>query len=250
MSRSSSAFACFLLALAASSFSTRADALVLPWYYGPITPEIGEDIACGSDIVETLVAAYSGYTYWPPTQDETIPFAQLPAVGEVFYVKLVVSHPGNPCADSAVGLELLLPSGVTTAVSADNPVFCFSRLPSSKEHTDPLLDNLAADVDYGCPQTFEQGIEGLAILAPQGGFGGGSWGMAAEYWLEFLIPLKSAVTQNGSNQVYFRINPDIGVIGYTNIVLYVNSDTIFRTPMEDTGLTLDICTLSPIAQGC
>jgi len=249
MSRTSSAFASFLLA-AVGTFSAPCEAIVLPWYYGPITPEIGQDIACGSEITETLVAAYSGYTYWPPTQPEVIPFAQLPAVGEVFYVKLVLSHPGNPCVDSAVALELLLPAGVTTAVSADNPVFCFSRLPPSKQHNYYLLDDLGADIDYGCPQTFEPRFEGLTILAPYGGFGGGSWGMAAEYWLEFLIPLKSALTQDGSNQIYFRVNPDIGVVGYTNIALYVNSDTIFRTPMEDTGLTLDICTLSPPAQGC
>jgi hypothetical protein len=175
---------------------------------------------------------------------------QLPAVGEVFYAKLVLSHPGNPCAGSAVGLELLLPSGVTTAVSADNPVFCFSRLPPNQLHNYYLLDNLAFDSGYGCPQTFQQGIQGLAIPPPYGGARSGSWGMAAGVYLEFLIPLKSSVAQNGSNQIYFRVNPDIAVVGYTNVALYVNSDTIFRAPMEDAGLTLDICGLSPTAQGC
>ena len=58
---------------------------------------------------ETRVAGYSGYNYYPPYQPSSIPFAQLPAVGEVFYAKLVLSHPGNPCAGSAVGMNCCCP---------------------------------------------------------------------------------------------------------------------------------------------
>jgi hypothetical protein len=180
----------------------------------------------------------------------SIPFAQLPAVGEVFYAKLVLSHPGNPCAGSAVGIELLLPAGVTTAISADNPVFCYARTPPNVNHNFYLLIDLGTDPGYGCPQVFSQGFQGQAILAPHGGVGGGAWGMAAGFYLEFMVPLKSVVAQNGTNQIYFRVNPDLNVVGYTNVALYVNSDTIFRSPMEDLSLTLDICTLTPTAQGC
>lgn len=251
MSRSSSTLAGLLLALFAGALPTHAEATVLQWFYGPINPQIGQDIACLSDppILETRVAGYSAYTYWPPYQSPSIPLAQLPAVGEVFYAKLVLSHPGNPCAGSAVGIEILLPSGVTTAVSAGNPAFCFARVPPNQQHADYRLINLGNDAGYGCPQTYQQGIQGLAILAPNGGAGGGSWGMFAGSWLELLIPLKSSVAQNGSNQIYFRINPDIAVVGYTNSYLYVNSDTIFRAPMEDTDLTLDLCSLGPTT-GC
>jgi hypothetical protein len=247
MSRSIYAFACFLLASVAGAFSLDAKAVVLQWYDGAANFQIGQDYACLSDppILETRVAGYSGYTYWPPYQPVTIPFAQLPAVGEVFYVKLVLSHPGNPCAGSAVGIEMLLPSGVTTAVSAANPAFCFARVPPNQQHADYKLINLGNDSGYGCPQTYQQGLQGLAILAPNGGLGGGSWGMFAGSWLEFLIPLKSSAAQNGANQIYFRINPDIGVVGYTNQLLYVNADTLFRASMEDTNLTLDLCALGP-----
>jgi hypothetical protein len=253
MSRAGLKIACLLLFIFASSFSVSAFAFTPPWYYGPINPQIGTDTACLSSppIIETRVAGYSGYNYWPPYQPSTVPFAQLPAIGETFYAKLVLSHPGNPCAGSAVGIELLLPAGVTTAISADNPVFCFARTPPNASHpSNYLLINLGTDPGYGCPQAFPPGLEGQAILAPNGGAGGGSWGMAAEFWLEFLVPLKSSVGQNGANQIYFRINPDLGVVGYTNVGLYVNSDTIFRSPMEDMDLTLDICTLTPTAQGC
>ena len=252
MLRPCSRFACFLFTFAASGLAASAFAYTPPWYYGPINPQIGTDTACLSSppITETRVAGYSGYNYYPPYQPSSIPFAQFPAIGEIFYAKLVLSHPGNPCFGSAVGLELLLPSGVTMAASAANPVFCFARTPPNVNHNYYLLIDLGSDVNYGCPQTFSQGIEGLAIRAPNGGAGGGSWGMAAGFYLEFLVPLTSSVAQNGANQIYFRVNPDIAVVGYTNEALFVNSDTIFRSPMEDASLTLDICSLTPIAQGC
>lgn len=252
MSRAGLKIACLLLFTAASGLASSAFAFTPPWYYGPLNPQIGTDIACLSSppITETRVAGYSGYNYWPPYQPVSIPFAQLPAVGEVFYAKLVLSHPGNPCAGSAVGIELLLPAGVTTAISANNPVFCYARTPPNVNHNYYLLIDLGSDSGYGCPQAFSQGIQGLAIRAPNGGAGGGSWGMAAGFYLEFMVPLKSSVAQNGANQIYFRVNPDIGVVGYTNQALHVNSDTIFRSTIEDMSLTLDICGISPTAQGC
>jgi hypothetical protein len=252
MSRTGLKLACLLLFIAASGLAASAFAFTPPWYYGPLNPQIGTDTACLSSppITETRVAGYSGYNYWPPYQPSSIPFAQLPAVGEVFYAKLVLSHPGNPCAGSAVGIELLLPAGVSTAISANNPVFCYARTPPNVNHNYYLLIDLGSDSGYGCPQAFSQGIQGLAIRAPNNSAGGGSWGMAAGFYLEFMVPLKSAVAQNGANQIYFRVNPDIGVVGYTNVALYVNSDTIFRSPQEDMSLTLDICSVTPTAAGC
>jgi hypothetical protein len=242
----------FLAGPCAAMFASAAAAEpILPWYDGALNPQIGTDTACLSSppITETRVAAYSGYTYMPPAQATSIPLAQMPAVGEVFYTKLILSHPGNPCAGSAIGIELLLPAGVSPAISADNPLFCFARLPANQNHG-VLLDNLATDPGYGCPQTLPNGVQGLALYAPNGGAGGGSWGMAVGFYLEFMVPLKSSVAQNGSNQIYFRVNPDIGVVGYTNVPLYVNSDVIFRTPMEDQLLSLDVCSITPVAQGC
>ena len=244
-------FAGLLLVLLASLPHAEAT-IVLPWYDGVLNPQIGQDYPCppATQILETRVAGYSGYTYRPPQQAVSIPLAQMPAVGELFYAKLVLSHPGNPCAGSAVGIELMLPAGVSTAISADNPLFCFARVPPNSQHANYILYNLAADAGYGCPQALTTGIQGLALYAPNGGAGGGSWGMAAGFYLEFMVPLRSSVPQGGANQIYFRVNPDIGVVGYTNIPLYVNSDVIFRTSNEDQNLTLDLCTIAPLAQGC
>lgn len=212
--------------------------LVLRWFNGAIN-SIGQNFACLTDppILETRVQAYAGFSYLPPSLT--------PAVGEVFYTHLVMSHPGNPCTGSAIGLELILPPGVQTAVSAADPVFCFARLPNG-----PRLIDLGADIDYGCPQTFSQGLEGLRFLAPRGGAGAGLWGAASGFFDEFLVPLRATTPQSGVNQIRWRINPDVGVVGYASVGPQVNNDVIFRTSIEDNLLTLDICTVTPIAQGC
>ncbi|UXI67436.1 hypothetical protein [Tahibacter amnicola] len=217
----------------------KATALTLPWYDG-VFKSIGTNTACLSDppIFQVRVQAYAGYTLLPPNRT--------PAVGEVFYTHLVISHPGNPCGGSVVGLELMLPEGVTPAVSEGNPVFCFARVPNG-----PRIINLGNDSGYGCPQTFTQGLEGLAIRAPRGGYMNSfAWGMAQGVWLEFLIPLTSSTPQFGDKQITFRVNPDIGVVGYPSVPLLVNNDVLFRTSDEGNHLTLDLCAITPVAQGC
>ena len=235
--------ALFVAAQASAAIPVGVDAtstpdLVLPWFNGVIT-NVGTDIACLSDppISEIRVQAYAGFSYLPPNLT--------PAVGEVFYTHLVMSHPGNPCSGSAISLELILPPGVQTAVSADNPAFCFARLPNG-----PRLIDLGADVDYGCPQTYTQGLEGLRFAAPRGGIGAGLWGAARGFFDEFLVPLRATTPQLGGSSIRWRINPDLGVVGYASVAPLVNGDVIFRTSNEDNRLTLDICTVTPVAQGC
>lgn len=214
--------------------------VVLPWYNGTFQ-NIGSNLNCITQTVEIRTQAYAGFTLRPPNQT--------PSVGEVFYTHLVISHPGNPCAGSAVGLELLLPPGVQPAPSAANPVFCFAILPANQ--TQPTrLYNLGTDPAYGCPQSFPAGLEGLRISAPNGGIGGGAWGMARGFWLEFLIPLTASQPQAGNQQIRYRVNPDIGVVGYPGVPLFVNNDVLFRHSMEYDQLRLDICTLTPTPSGC
>lgn len=229
--------------LAPAGLRDAAPQLVLPWFNG-VFRNIGQNIACLSDppIVEVRTQAYAGYTLRPPNRT--------PAVGEVFYAHLVVSHPGNPCAGSAVGIEMLLPPGVASAASAANPAFCFARTPPNPNRPFHQLWNLGNDPGYGCPQVFPQGLEGLRIAAPNGGIGGGAWGMARGVWLELLIPLQASQAQFGNQEIRFRVNPDIGVVGYPGVPLFVNSDVLFRHSMEGNQLTLDICTVTPIPNGC
>ena len=246
-------FPTFILSIALTSLTlTQAAAfetadwqrpdVVLPWFNGVIS-NVGTDIACLSDppINEIRVQGFAGYTLVPPNRT--------PAIGEVFYSHIVLSHPGNPCTGSAVAIELMLPAGVQLAATAADPAFCFARVPATAQRPFPLLINLGNDAGYGCPQVFPVGLEGLRIAPPLGGLGGG-WGMAAGFYLELLVPLRANLAQSGSNSIRFRVNPDIGVVGYPSVALAVNSDVLFRTPFEDNQLTLDICTISPVASGC
>ncbi len=228
--------------MAADIATVQRPEVVLPWFNGVIS-NVGTDIACLSDppITEIRVQGYAGFTLLPPNRT--------PAVGEVFYTHLVLSHPGNPCAGSTVGIELMLPAGVQPAASAADPAFCFARVPATQQRPFPLLINLGNDPGYGCPQVFPIGLEGLRITPPLGGLGGG-WGMAAGFYLELLVPLRASVPQPGSNSIRYRVNPDIGVVGYPSIPLLVNNDVLFRSPFEDNQLTLDICGVSPPASGC
>ena len=209
----------------------------MPWVKGPIA-RIGTVQACLSNPPRYTdrVLAYAGFSHPPPLRT--------PAVGEVFYTHVLIGHPGNPCSGSAVGLELILPPGVQIAYSPANPVFCFSA------RGNPLvLYNLDVDADYGCPTTFPQGLEGYMVIPKRGGLGS-AWGMHQGFYIEILVPLIATQAQAGNNLIRWRINPDIGVVGYAQIGPQVNNDVLFRSAMEDDMLTLDLCTLSPTPQGC
>ncbi|WP_300616079.1 hypothetical protein [Dokdonella sp.] len=220
------------------ALSAEAPMQVLPWYNG-VFQNIGTNWACASDppIWQVRVAGYAGYSLVPP--DRT------PAVGEVFYTHLVLSHPGNPCGGSAIGIELLLPAGVETANSEANPAFCFAV-----SGTNNRLFDLGNDSGYGCPQAYAQGLEGLAVRAPRGGIGGGAWGLGQGFWLELLVPLRATQVQFGDKNITWRVNPDLGVVGYPKVPLLVNGDVIFRDPMEGNVLMLDICGITPTPIGC
>ena len=239
------AFAAFALTLAAPhsqaampllSSMPQPDALLLPWYDGVPNFNIASNVNCITGVIETRVSGYAGHSLLPP--DFT------PAVGEVFYTHLVLGHPGNPCTGSAVGIELALPPGVQTAVSANDPTFCFSRSRTN-------LFNLGADPEYGCPTTFPLSANGLRIAPPHGGLGGsGGWGMHQGFWLELLIPLRATTPQVGTNQIVWTINPDIGQFGQVRVGPQVNNIVIFRDGAENKLLQLTICTVQPIPQGC
>lgn len=226
-----------VLVLTCFAAARPVSALNLPWYNG-VFKSIGTNFACASDppISQIRVQAYTGYTLLPPNRT--------PAVGEVFYTHLIISHPGNPCGGSVIGLELLLPQGVTPAISTENPAFCFAVVPNG-----PRLINLANDSGYGCPQQLTQGLEGWAIRAPRNTAEGGAWRSGQGFWLEFLIPVVSDRVQNAT-EIRYRVNPDIGVVGYPAVPIFVNNDVLFRTSSEGNVLSLEVCGLTPRPQGC
>lgn len=72
----------------------------------------------GAPYPEAGVGAYAGF-YADPEAGQ-------PAVNQTFYVELLVVGMGNSCGGQRFSVELLLPAGVTTAISAGTPVRCFA----------------------------------------------------------------------------------------------------------------------------
>lgn len=59
------------------------------------------------------------------------------------------------------------------------------------------------------------------------------------------IPAK----QNGT-EIRWRVNPDVGVVGYPAVSVFVSNDVLNRSSAEGNVLSLDLCSLTPVAQGC
>lgn len=216
--------------------SSTTPTVPLYWLNGGVN-SIGQNTNCITQQPEIRVQGYAGYTYWKPYQPSSVQLYQTPANNEIFYAHLVLSHPGNPCAGSALGIGIRPAAGTSLAISATNPVFCFARLSNG------TVIDLANDAGYGCPQSlpFDGFSQSYRFVAPRGGIGGsGGWGMAQGNWLEFLVPLRANQVQFGSNNLAFWVNPDLGVYGTPSAAQYVNNDVVFRGAMEDYDLSLDI----------
>lgn len=232
----------------AAGLSVAADSVVTPnvmvrWFNGSLV-NVGTNTACISDppIYQVRTSGYAGFSYFPATTPGGL--VSPPAVGEVFYTHVLVSHPGNPCGGSVVGLELILPPGIQTAISTKDPVFCFGVTANN------VLFNYANEPTYGCPQTLPQGLEGLAVRAPNGGAGGGGWAMKQGWWMEIFVPLKSSVPYIGDQKIRWRLNPAIAVVGYLETPVFVDDDVIFRGSQEDMVLPVELCIGSQPPQGC
>jgi hypothetical protein len=225
--RASSRCIAFTFALVLAAASASVPATTLTFYNGAIA-SIGTDNTCLTGTLEILEQAYDGFTVRHAIYT--------PAVGEIWYAHVVISHPGNPCSGgSATGIEILPPANTAFAISADNPVFCALRNQGGQV-------TVYYRQNQGCPQAPSQGVEGYAFWAYSGSTAE-PWIIATGTYLELMIPLRSTSVLNGSN-LTFRINPDLGVVGYTSVGTYVNADVIFRSDMEDDLIEPDICTIS------
>ena len=190
---------------------------------------IGSDVACGTAIVETLESAYDGFS--------VIDSGYTPAVGEVWYAHVFVSHPGNPCSGGNYNeIDMLLPPNTTFAIDSENPVFCAYYSPTLN------LTKVYYTQNRGCPQAPSAGIQGYAFWAYNGPTPQ-PWLLASYSILELLIPLRSSTALN-YDSMSFRINPDIGVFNYASVGVVVNDDVIFRSDQDGTTLIPDLCNIS------
>jgi hypothetical protein len=106
----------------------------------------------------------------------------VPRTGDVFYVRTIPGRVGNGCGiGMAAHVEIVLPPGVTTAVSSAHPVRCNSM----------DIDTGAVTPAAGCPRAAQQGVYGLAFDQAAGG-SISPWELAYGQALIIEIPLRSS----------------------------------------------------------
>lgn len=125
-------------------------------------------------IYETNISARAGMLLDP--QD-------LPEVGEVFYGSVWIGQVRG-CFDDAVAPEVLPPTGVELAISAQNPVRC---------HSTPVAGGAQTPISAaaGCPQNPGPGLYGGRSLAPNGD-NTQVWTMAAGEIFVIEFPLRAS----------------------------------------------------------
>ncbi len=142
----------------------------------------------GSPYFETGVTTYTGYL------GDLSAATPNPAVGQTFYIHVVVGAPGNPCPNQFAWVDINLPAGLQLA-TATSPMFC-------------LYDNVAQS---GCDSSkvanspFHQGAISL-IRSTDGVFAHEIWPVPTGHMWEFQIPVK-ATSQivNGTLQALVKV---------------------------------------------
>jgi hypothetical protein len=211
----------------------RAEAQPISWYNGAL---YSTDVIlnCISQQAEIRMQGYVGYGLWPGNRT--------PAVGEVWYAHLVVSHPGNQCVGgSATHIEWFPPPNTTLAISAEDPLFCFWRRHLSWSGSNSIGQLL----NQACNQNPGIGFRGGYNLEPPGQ---NYWPFPNYSWMEFLVPMRSTAPVNGQ-ATGALLNPDIGVESYPQMGVFVNNDVMFRDGFAGKTLYLDLCTI-PNTTGC
>ncbi len=173
------------MALALLGGERRAEAA--NWYDGAPS-RVGH--VCNNFIAQTnedLIWTYVGF------QDvDTATGPRLPQTGEVYYVRVVMA--GLGCSGAWAHPELALPAGTSLAISAANPIRCFSERFGRGEARQPLT---AAG---GCPT---QALPGVYPGAPAGRFyafppqGQPYWPLPPGVSMTVEVPVQSTRVMSG-----------------------------------------------------
>ena len=127
----------------------------------------------GTPYTETGVSAFTGYIGDLEASTPT------PAVGQTFYMHVVIGAPGNPCPNQYTWVDLGLPAGLTLA-TASSPMYC-------------LYDNVAqsgCDATHLMASPFHSGAISL-VRSTDGVFNNELWPVPTGHMWEFQIPVKA-----------------------------------------------------------
>jgi hypothetical protein len=107
---------------------------------------------------------------------------RLPRVGQTFYVRTEPAAIGHPCANQAVGVEIVLPRGVSLAITKKTPIRCaYWNIDTRKVTKVPRSG--------GCPRKAKHGVYGPALNRT--GSKGPSWELPYGEALRIEVPVRS-----------------------------------------------------------
>jgi hypothetical protein len=134
-------------------------------------------VAIGQPILITGAVAQVGYLADPQA---------LPRVGQTFTARMFIGGTGQPCADQAASMELVLPRGVALAITPRRPVRCTYI-------TQQQISRLTAA--QGCPRRPQRGSYGL--LFPRTTRQDGLWALPPGEGFLVDVPLRASRKLNG-----------------------------------------------------
>jgi hypothetical protein len=139
-----------------------------------------QSIIIGSPYQEVGTRSYTGQFVDP---------GALPGVNQTFYTHIVFVGLGNSCAGQRAHIEITPPSGVSLAITAGTPVYCYAL---NFNANPPTASQDTAD----CPQSPQATVFGYgssfdAVNPPQ------TWPLPPGYGWELQIPVKSNRVLNG-----------------------------------------------------
>jgi hypothetical protein len=161
-----------LLAAGALAVTAQPASAATSWHFGPLVKTWIND--CYTFDVVNGVGEYSGALY-----DSATP----PTTGDVFYVNVVLNGIDASCAEIAFP-EIKLPAGVATAISAANPILCYTVDSATATETPDTADCPAG---LGAPL-----YGGDGSIRNVNGPSPGTWDTRAPKAWEFKIPLSAS----------------------------------------------------------
>jgi uncharacterized repeat protein (TIGR02543 family) len=129
---------------------------------------------CISGSIEMLSDELIGY--WGDDQ------ATWPAVGDVFYTRVMMANVGNVCSGYyAAHMELILPAGTALAIDAANPIRCYAN-----RFSDP------PGAANNCPTSLSVGSYGYNLDSTAG-----PWALPMGWMIQVWVPIYSTKKMSG-----------------------------------------------------
>lgn len=151
------------------ALSVQSAAAAPSWHFGPLEQTWIND--CYDSFPVNGVGEYAGALY-----DD----AAHPKPGDVFYVNLVVQGLDSSCPEITLP-DINLPAGMSPAISAANPILCYTVDSSANTETPDTAD---------CPSALGAPLNGgTGSIRNNNGSAPGNWDVRAPAAYEFRIPV-------------------------------------------------------------